>query len=390
MTGNQATTRAHWALDKRSRMSDWVARLFGVAMVFVSIQAFAGQFLRGVNVSQWFEAGRIVALTDSELRAIKAAGFDHLRIPVDPVALGWNPKNTSSRLSGTPRLLSAVHQVQAAGLDVVVDMHPDAATKQAIEDEQEWADAYVRMWVRLAAEFKQVPAEYVAFELLNEPQYYGLLGAFEWARYQKRLVAAVRQELPRHTLIVSGRRGGGFEGLVELEPLGDANLIYSFHYYYPLIFTHQGASWMRDEWSSARHWFDVRYPAVHALKSLPHLKGRQAVKSAKKELQDYLQTGWNRPRIEAHLQPLLAWARTYRVRVYCGEFGVIRQDVDPASRYRWIADVRSLAQDQGWGWAPWNYSGDFGLTTLSNTGGGERGTLEPAALRALGLRAPRE
>jgi endoglucanase len=354
-------------------------------LLLLSGAAGAAPFQRGVNLSRWFEASAGAPVESRELRRLRDAGFDHVRIPVDPVALGWQPAR-GPRLTGTARLRAAIDAALAAGLDVIVDLHPSQDTKQSIESDAVWADGYVAMWEQLASEFKPLPSQRVAFELFNEPGYYGLTGSFVWSRYQRRLVKAVRGVLPRHTLIVSGRKGGSLEGLIELARIDDDNLIYSFHYYLPYIFTHQGASWMQgDQWTTAGHWRRVRYPSALARAQLPRTDGKVAVDRAKDELTEYFQTGWDRAQIAKQWQPLRDWARVNRVRVHCGEFGVIRNGVDAQSRYRWIGDVRWLVEANGWGWSVWNYADDFGITANSNTDGSVRGELEPAALQALGL-----
>jgi endoglucanase len=347
--------------------------------------ANAQSLQRGINLSRWLEASGGPPVTAQELRSLHAAGFDHVRLPVDPVALGWSPQR-GPRLSGLARLRGAVDAALEARLDVIVDLHPDPSTKQAIEADAQWSDGYVAMWRALAGEFKRKPTRRVVFELFNEPGYYGIGGGYRWSRYQQRLVGAVREVVPAHALIVSGRKGGSLDGLIELEPLDDPNLIYSFHYYLPYIFTHQGASWMQgDRWTTAGHWRGVRYPARQARLQLPRSDGRVAAGRASDELAEYFENGWNRRRIAAQWQPLAAWARKHGVRVHCGEFGAIRDGVEPASRYAWIGDVRALAERNGWGWSLWNYADDFGIASGSNTEGRERGELEAPALRALGL-----
>lgn len=341
---------------------------------------------RGVALSRWFEASAGAPVSAAELRALRAAGFDHVRIPVDPVSLGWSPQRGPTL--DDARLRAAIDAALAAGLDAIVDLHPREQTKQAIERGGEWADGYVALWKALATKWKALPAQRVAFELYNEPGFYGWTGGLAWSRYQQRLVAAVRGVDRERVLIVSGRKGGSLEGLVELAPLEDDKLVYSFHYYLPYVFTHQGASWMRgDEWTTAGHWRSVRYPAKAAQARLPHTDGGVGRDRARAEIADYFRDGWDRERIAAQWKPLREWAARHKVRVHCGEFGTIREGVDPASRYRWIGDVRALAEAEGWGWSVWNYADDFGLTGNSNTSGAPRGALEPAALRALGLDA---
>lgn len=356
-----------------------------VVGLMIATATNAQSLQRGINLSRWLEASGGPPVTAQELRKLHEAGFDHVRLPVDPVALGWAPQR-GPQLSGLARLRSAVDAALEARLDVIVDLHPNEQTKQAIEAESQWSDGYIAMWRTLAGEFKRTPTKRVVFELFNEPGYYGIAGGYLWSRYQQRLVGAVREVLPAHALIVSGRKGGSLEGLVELDPLDDPNLIYSFHYYLPYIFTHQGASWMQgDRWTTAGHWRGVRYPALQARLKLPRSDGKVAAERATDELAEYFRSGWNRRRIAAQWRPLTAWAREHGVRVHCGEFGVIRDGVDPASRYAWIGDVRALAESNGWGWSLWNYADDFGIASGSNTEGRERGELEAPALRALGL-----
>lgn len=345
-------------------------------------------FRRGVNLNQWLDAYATGPVSAQELRNLRAAGFDHARLPVDPVALGWSPKRGPA-LPDMDRLRDAIDAILGSGLDVIVDMHLEADTQKAIEDDSDQADAFVALWSWLAAQLRQTPSDRVAVELLNEPQYYGLGGSIRWSRYQQRLVRTVRAVLPRHPIVVSGRDTGSLEGLVELSPLDDDRLIYSFHFYLPAIFTHQGAVWMRDvPWTTAGHWRDVRYPAKRARQTLPHMDGKGDRKRGRDEIYEYFVADWDRAEIATQWRSLEAWAREHpRARIRLGEFGVIRAGVDPVSRYRWIEEVRSLAEANGWGWTVWNYGSDFGIASRSNTRGEPRGELEAPALRALGLDA---
>jgi hypothetical protein len=45
----------------------------------------------------------------------------------------------------------------------------------------------------------------------------------------------------------------------------------------------------------------------------------------------------------------------------CNEFGAFRETADPASRGRWIADVRSALEENHIGWTMWDYRGNFGV-----------------------------
>lgn len=371
----------------RQLVGRWMSLL--ALLLFACGNAFAATPLslqRGVNLSQWLEYPDAPAVSAQELVVLRQAGFDHVRIPFNPVTLGWDPRR-GPMLPQVAKLHEAVNAAMAAGLDVIVDMHPDDKTKNLIQDDPVVSEAFVNMWRTLAKGFVDVPVDRVAFELLNEPAYEHR-PASVWNDYQAHLVREVRTVLPQHTLILTGRKGGNPEGLAELVPLHDPHVIYNFHYYLPFIFTHQGAPWMRDDpWTTAAHWHGVLYPAALAKASEPTVDSGASWWRAFRDLHTYYADDWNRAAIAEQLKPAQDWAQANHVRVICDEFGVIRAGVDPASRYRWIADVRSLVEANHWGWAIWNYADDFGIAARPAGRTDGPATLDQAALSALGLHA---
>lgn len=340
---------------------------------------------RGLNLTHWFEYERGQAVTAGEMRQLRALGLDHVRIPVDPVVGGWRP--TSGRpLAFVRELQAAVALALEAGLEVVVDLHLEPADKQRIEDQPDTEKHLVALWTQLAGAFAQAPRDKLAFELFNEPQYYGLK-RLRWPPLQRQLLAAVRAVAPRHLVLLAAHGGGAFEALSDLAArVDDANVAYVFHHYEPFLFTHQGAEWLDERYTTAGLRRGLRYPpdaAANANTPLlrPHPK-------AAGDLADYLKSGWGAERMRNEMARVGQWARSKGVRVVCNEFGVIRAHVDPASRYRWIADVRSALEAAGIGWTLWDYTDIFGITAESGQLGraGQR-SIEPAALAALGLQA---
>jgi endoglucanase len=235
------------------------------------------------------------------------------------------------------------------------------------------------LWAR---EFARLPQQRLAFELFNEPQFYGAAAA-AWAPFQRRLLDAVRLYAPQHTVLLTGNQGGSFDGLQRLKPVADAGVVYVFHYYSPYLFTHQGAHWMDTRYSTAGLHRGVRYPASEQMGqtvelSKPHPR-------AAREMTEYLDQNWGPQRITREIRQAGDWARRQGVRVVCNEFGVLRAAADPASRYRWIGDVRKALEAEGIGWTLWDYTDIFGITAESAQLGkvGMR-RIEPEALAALG------
>ncbi len=162
-----------------------------------------------------------------------------------------------------------------------------------------------------------------------------------------------------------------------LEPLRDPNVIYNFHFYFPHLFTHQGATWSVYSWQWVK---GLSYPsnpesALHAASGVPEAQDRLAVIR-------YGYEHWDAARIDAEIDQAAEWARKNGVPLTCNEFGVYREYAPREDRAAWIKDVRTSLEKHGIGWTVWDYSGSFGVVTTVNG----KTTPDELDLRALGLR----
>lgn len=337
---------------------------------------------RGLNLTHWFEYERGQGVSAAELRALRDLGFDHVRLPLDPIACGWQP-GMRSGLPFMADLRAAVDDVLGAGLELVLDLHLEPGDKERIEASPEGRASIVELWRQLSQALSQLPAAQLAFELFNEPQFYGLASR-HWAPFQRQMLQVVRQHAPAHLVLLSGHQGASIEGLQKLEPVRDPAVVYVFHYYAPYLFTHQGAHWMDTRWSTAGLHQGVRYPSSDQAGRTPQLT--QPHPRAAREMAEYLAQGWGAERIRAEVRTAADWARKHGVRLVCNEYGVLRAHADAVSRYRWIADVRQALESERIGWSLWDYTDIFGITDVSALPG-QRGKrrIEAAALKALGL-----
>ncbi len=225
----------------------------------------------------------------------------------------------------------------------------------------------------LARHYASWDSERVLFEIINEPE---VADPYRWYGIQAKLAAAIREGAPQHTIIAAGSRYSNDDQFLFLEPLRDPNVIYNFHFYYPHIFTHQGATWGEYYW----HWLrGVRYPsspesAAQAAASVPDAVDRLAVIR-------YGQEHWDAARIDAEISQVADWAKQRGVSVICDEFGVYRAYADPGDRAIWIRDVRTSLERHNIGWAMWDYSGSFGVVTKKDS----KAVLDGAIVKALGL-----
>jgi endoglucanase len=339
----------------------------------------------GINLSEWFAQvydpkGYTKEhfqswTTAADITLIKSAGFDHVRLSVNP-----QPMFTANR----PELISqeylsyldtAVKMILDQGMSVVIDLHPDDDFKARLKD-----DAFVQQlgdfWRALARHYATWDPDRVFFEIMNEPE---VTDPYRWFGIQAKLAAAIREGAPQHTIIAAGSQYSNDDQFLFLEPIHDPNVIYDFHFYYPHIFTHQGATWGLYYW----HWLrNIRYPstpenAAQAAANVPDAVDRLAVIR-------YGQEHWDAARIDAEISQVADWAKQRGVSVICNEFGVYRNYADPHDRAAWIKDVRTSLEHHNIGWTMWDYSGSFGVATKKDG----KATLDENIVNALGLKMP--
>jgi aryl-phospho-beta-D-glucosidase BglC (GH1 family) len=335
---------------------------------------------RGVNLSHWFaqsqhgygESHLSSFIVDRDIELVRQAGFTHMRLPI---SMQQSFVSGPVRDAYVARLAENVAKIHNAGLAVVVDLHPGQDDKQALIDSGD-ESYFVEAWQRLARAFAHANHELVIFELMNEPT--PMVGP-RWRALQKRTIEAIRTVAPRNTLIANPGGWSGVDDYAEFKPYSDANVVYTAHIYEPLLFTHQGATWV---WDIASQVKDVWWPLA------PESEKKQATRSgitddAIRQLRYQISDGQFQVRwLLDRLDRLVQWQRRNGdPQIYIGEFGVYRAVAPEAASLRWHREVRQAFEARGWGWAVWDYAGGFGIAR----GFGKNKTLDAPKLRALGM-----
>jgi endoglucanase len=336
----------------------------------------------GINTSIWFAQRRDYPVEELEtfttlqdLTLIHNMGFDHIRLSVDPGPLEpWLYSGKSTPF--LDQLDRVVHAALSDHLSVILDIHPSDEFKATLFQGCEAVQHFAMLWSALAAHYAPVDPDHIFFEILNEPEQ---SDPYRWMGVQATLAAAIRHAAPRNTLIATAAHYSGVPDLLQLQPLADPNVIYTFHDYEPFPFTHQGATWTMPE---SRFEHGIPYPSTPEniapeLSEEPTLQGQLF-------LDQYGWDRWNAARIEDYVSYAEKWARLHHVPVYCGEFGSYGLVAPPASRVQWIHDMRVALENHHIGWAMWDYQTPFGV--VSKADGVTTPNLD--VLNALGLHAP--
>ena len=412
------------------------AALLGAALLAVLVPALAfadpalPSFKRGATLVEFFEfpatTGEgldrayavpafphpLAALDLFDFDALRRAGFDHMRVPLDvgPLMRG----DEKERQEILNQLVAVVSAINRHGLTVLVTLFPPSLQHELPETYLDGLNApkflaYAAQVERVAKALAALPSGSVALEPMNEPQSQcRVVFGTDWSAYQQVLIERIRHVSAQLPLFLTGGCWSNIEGLVDLDTdlLHDPRNFVSIHFYYPFLFTHQGATWSEPYLAGT---IGVPYPAsagklgdtldmsLRRVETLPLPPGtdRGAAQSkSEAEIEKYFREGQGPKQIDEWMDRVAAWQRRQQVpseRIVFTEFGAMKETVngapfDRASRARWLHDASAAIARRGWGWTVYVLRDDpFGLYVNESA---DR-LPDPELMQALGLAAPK-
>ncbi|CAH2394472.1 Cellulase (Glycosyl hydrolase family 5) [Mesorhizobium ventifaucium] len=384
-----------------------IAALVVLAALVLPGQAASFSMKRGLNLDQWttwpgedkWGDRRAILpypewrkfLNDDDLKALKSAGFDFLRMPVDPSPF-LSGETLALRDELYASVLGSVRTINRAGLKVIVDMHliPSGSSRKIgmgeVMDDPQMFDAYVEMVRKMARTLADEDPRQVAFEPMNEPVVdCDADGADLWPERQQKLFAAARSSATKLTLILTGACYSSAASLAKIDPkaIADDNIIWTFHSYEPFLLTHQGATWAGDfiPYVTGLPYPLSAVPRAQLEAALDTIRARikaEAPWARQSGLLAYLDEQITsldtdeklRETMDAPFTRVQGWAKANGIRpenIMLGEFGMIRQEygnayVMPAEyRAAYVRDMIARAEAHGFSWSVWSYGGAFGI-----------------------------
>ena len=257
-------------------------------------------------------------------RDIAGAGFRTVRIPMTFGA--WVSLIKPFRWENPQGLESAdlfVKWAKENNLNAIIDLHHseyDGSIKGSAT-----TDRLVWLWSEIASRYKNTDPDRVFFEIRNEPHD---LNAREWRDQAEEIIKAIRKIAPDHTLIVGFHDWNSRTAMLESKPFQDPNIIYTFHYYHPFLFTHQGATWSSEGLPESRN---IPFPATKDTKlNVPKTaKGKWTGQLFETYSEDA-----NPERMFRDLKEAKEWSERHKVPIFLGEFGSYGKYASADSRCR--------------------------------------------------------
>jgi endoglucanase len=337
-------------------------------------------FSRGVNFSGWFESFSAQGIpftkyNEQDFADVKSLGADVIRLPIrmHSMTLG-SPEYTLDPLF-VKFLDYAVNWAEKYELYLLIDNHsfdPANSTDPDIDK------ILLPVWKQVAERYKN-RSDYIIYEVLNEP--HGIDDQ-RWGEIQGKAIEAIRSVDQKHAIIVGGVDWNSIDKLSTLPEYRDPNLIYTFHFYDPFLFTHQGATWSGPLFDLLR---DVPFPADK--NRMPKLPAKLRGTWIEESLRVSYPKDAAPSKMYRTLDKAVRFANERNVPVFCGEFGVYIIHSPPEDRIKWYEFVAAALDRRNIARASWDYYGGFGV--FNNVGGGDfNSDLNVGVVRAMGFTPP--
>lgn len=315
-----------------------------------------GGWLSQCGESNYNEKHYSEFITEADIAEIASWGADHVRLPIDYNII-QNEDGTFIE-SGFAHIERCISWCKKYNLKMVLDLHKaagyvfDDKTYCQFFYNEELQDIFVNLWLELTRRYGDMHS-FISFELLNE------ITAREtaeiWNRIADRTIKAIRTLNKDVKIIIGGYFNSSIEGLELLEKPADENIVFTFHCYSPLLFTHQTAYWVETMPAD----FKIDYPGtVSDYREKSHEFFNDDYKNEFDYDGDMIDTSF----FERLFSSAVAISEKYNVPLYCGEYGVIDK-ADLNSTVRWFDDINAAFEKYNIPRAVWTYkSKDFGLT----------------------------
>ena len=313
---------------------------------------------RGVNLGGWLsqcdhtKERYDTFIKEEDFAEIARRKFDHVRIPVDFELILAEHDAFVLKESGFAYIDFAIEMCKKYHLNMILDLHRTPGYsfdpfhgEKGFFDSEEYQNIFYAIWDEFAKRYGK-ETDILTFELLNEVTAKEYCDT--WNRVSYECIKRIRSVAPDMRIIVGGYYNNSLEAVRDLAMPYDDKIIYTFHCYEPLIFTHQGAYWIATMDTSFRTHFDMTYAEYERL-SAKYLNQAYAsftpFDQSKTPDEDYF---------EYLLADAIKVAEERNVPLYCGEYGVIEL-ADKEDAAKWFKLFHEVMDKHQIGRAVWSY-----------------------------------
>ena len=331
------------------------------------MKEFTG-FMHGVNLGGWFSQCNYTEerynnfITKDDFALIKSWGLDHIRLPVDYNLV--EEADGAYKESGFEHIANAISWCRDNNLNIILDLHKtagysfDLAHKESgFFDNAGLQERFYRLWENFARRFATAmdgTANEICFELLNEVTDQSFCK--KWNEIANTCIKRIRAIAPSIKILVGSYWNNSLASVKDLDPPYDQNIVYNFHCYDPLVFTHQGATWIPK--MNADFQFPLKSKYCDYAKMMEEKCGQAGTTFDAFAPDATLDQNY----FETIFAEAVQIAEERGVMLYCGEYGVIEK-ANIHDTLEWYRLISNCFNRHGIGRAAWSFRQmDFGLS----------------------------
>lgn len=343
-------------IKKESKCQICIAGLFYRSQYMEVKKAVSAPFTKGVNFTNWLEFRKVDQVVEDlfdkeDFSNVKSLGCDVVRLPIHFEQFCF-PENDYIIPDKIFSIMDRVVEwVSELNMYIIFDFHNSTHIDSVTSDDV--ADILFPVWAQIADRYKDA-SEYVVYELMNEPHGIEIQ---HWNKIIAKLFKHVRSIDSQHYIIVGGADWNSFRAMKTLPDFKDDKVIYTFHFYDPHTFTHQGAPWCHMERV-------VNIPFPYDPDKMPALPENPTAKE-KECFENYPNIGTLEETVRFFDQ-YAEFSCERNAPVYCGEFGAFGPTINKDLRVSWYKLVADLLEERNIARTSWDYYGPFGLFEMGS------------------------
>jgi aryl-phospho-beta-D-glucosidase BglC (GH1 family) len=285
------------------------------------------------------------AITDDDFVLLKKLGFKSIRLPV---AFKYFENNHIALDDVLLRVTGILNECKKHNMNLIIDYHAGELKNDNYFTE---TPKIINLWQKVATHYLYESSDKLFFEIYNEPT----VSDQVWKDAAYNIVEGIRKVDKKRTLLVGASNYNSIYELSRTVRLGDENIIYSFHFYEPFFFTHQGADWIGNQVAT------VGVPFPYSVEKFPTLNPKAKNTWGEANYNKYHSDGNEQSLFDKLQKYIKPWSAKYDVPVICTEYGVYNKYADLDSRCRYIKAAHTTLKKLKIPGVIWEYNANFSI-----------------------------
>ncbi len=317
----------------------------------MSVSTIKKTFGAGINLSElehtWLTSDSLLKKDiNLKLNEIAKLGFTTVRLPIALDSFLY-PNSSNLRPEILSKLKDIYYTCYNLKLKLILSYHYGFLKDDNLNDKN--INHVTWIWKQIQQNFKGHGYDYLFFDLYNEPT----LETEKWKITCEKLISYIRHEDENRIYIVGGSNYNGLNDLMNLGKLKDNKLIYTFHFYEPYIFTHQGADWTNNKT------YMKGFPYPYKKRKMPEMSKEAKGTSVEKDYNKYYYEA-TKEYINDRINQIANYCSKNNMPLICTEAGVITF-ADETSRMNYLRDLTQSMYQYNIPLILWDYDQNFSI-----------------------------